>query len=95
MPGPTIPSFPAWKLTLLAAVHKLSSVDPLRCDEQLCPLLESVGIPKDYFGEGSAAARVMDDVLRVRVAYCILRLARDAVPRLLAPAGAPLPLRCL
>jgi hypothetical protein len=96
VPGPTLPSFPAWRLTLLAAVHELSSVDPLRCDEQLCPLLESVGIPKDDFGEGSAAARVMNDVLRVRVVYCILRPARDArFPACLTPAGALLPLRCL
>lgn len=51
-------------LTLLAAVDELSGVDALSCDEELCPLLEAVGVTESYFGQGGATAGVMDDILR-------------------------------
>lgn len=50
-------------LTLLATIDELSSVDSLSSDEELCSLLEPVRVTEDYFGQGSAAARVVDDVL--------------------------------
>lgn len=62
-PPPAAPRADA-KPTLLAAVHELARVDALGGDEQLRPLLKPVRIPEDHLGEGCAAARVVDDVLR-------------------------------
>lgn len=64
VPSPPPPSNSDTKLTLLAAVHELAGVDALSGDEQLRPLLKPVRIPEDDLGEGCAAARVVDDVLR-------------------------------
>lgn len=50
-------------LTLLAAVNELPGVDPLSSDEELRPLLKPVRVTENHFGQGSATARVMDDVL--------------------------------
>lgn len=52
-------------LTLLATVDELSGVDALCSNEELCPLLETVGVTEGYFGQGSTTAGVMDDILRV------------------------------
>lgn len=52
-------------LTLLATVDELSSVDALCSNEELCPLLETVGVTEGYFGQGSTTAGVMDDILIV------------------------------
>lgn len=55
------------RLTLLAAVHELACVDALGGDEQLGPFFKPVWIPEDHLGEGRAAARVVDNVLRAEV----------------------------
>lgn len=54
-----------WFLTFLATIDELSSVDSLSSNEKLCPLLESVWITEDHFGQGSTTTRVVNDVLRV------------------------------
>lgn len=50
-------------LTLLAAVDELSSVDALSSDEELRSLLEAVRVTEGHFGQGSATAGVMNDIL--------------------------------
>merc|ERR1719234_960227 len=51
------------EVSLLATVHKLSSVHTFSGDEKLLLHLVAVGVPEVSPSQGSAAARVVDDLL--------------------------------
>lgn len=67
------------RLTLLATVDELSSVDALSSDEEFRPLLEAVRVPEGHFGQGSTTAGVMDNILRGQTRGNVSQCALQAI----------------
>lgn len=70
----------AFKRTLLAVVHELTSVHALSSDEDLLVLLVAVRVAELHTGHGGTPARVMHDLpdhtLDVAVAFGVIQGAQ-------------------